>query len=110
MNKEELTRVIESHKKWFNGEKGERANLKGADLHEADLSRADLDFSCLPLWCGSFGVKVDSNIYTQILYHLCRMDVDDEECKAHQRMSRELANKAPVRERHGLPKLKEVGE
>jgi len=45
-----------------------------------------------------------------ILYHLCRMDVDDEECKAHQQMSRELANKAPVRERHGLPEIKEVEE
>jgi hypothetical protein len=55
-------------------------------------------------------MKIDRNIYTQILYHLCRMDVDDEECKAHQQMSSELANKAPVRERHGLPEIKEVGE
>jgi hypothetical protein len=81
------------------------ADLTGADLTRADLTGADLDFSVLPLWCGSFGMKVDRNIYTQILYHLCRLDVDDEECREHQKMSMELANKADVRERHNLREI-----
>ena len=37
-----------------------KADLRGADLRGADLRGADLDdFSCLPLWCGSFDMKVD---------------------------------------------------
>ncbi len=34
------------------------ADLMGAKLRDADLSRVDLDMSCLPLWCGSLGIKV----------------------------------------------------
>ena len=81
---------------------GERAELRGADLREADLSRADLrwanlnradlrwanlnraelrgadlrgvdlDFSCLPLWCGSLDAHFDDRQLYQIAYHLVR--------------------------------------
>lgn len=39
---------------------GERANLRGANI----------DFSCLPLWCGSLRVHFDNRQMIQILYHL----------------------------------------
>jgi len=43
MNKDELKKVLEKHKKWLScDDSGERANLREADLREADLSRADL--------------------------------------------------------------------
>jgi hypothetical protein len=115
MDKKELKQILENHRRWLNDEGGARAVLMEADLTGADLTNAnltnanltgaDLDFSVLPLWCGSFGMKVDRNIYTQILYHLCRLDVDDEECREHQKMSMELANKADVRERHNLREI-----
>ena len=46
------------------------ANLTGADLTWANLREADLDFSCLPLWCGSLKANFDDRFATQILYHL----------------------------------------
>lgn len=42
MNKKQLKVILESHKKWLEGEGGEKANLSGADLSGADLSGADL--------------------------------------------------------------------
>ncbi len=70
MTPTELTEILELHKKWLNDEEGgKRANLRGADLQVADLRWADLDFSCWPLWCGSFNVKVDKRIASQLAYH-----------------------------------------
>ena len=51
------------------------ANLQRADLREANLQGADLDLSCLPLWCGSFYMKVDDRFVLQLLCHLVRLDV-----------------------------------
>ena len=45
------------------------ANLRGADLSLADLSGANLDFSCMPLWCGSLLANMDDKQAIQILYH-----------------------------------------
>ena len=69
-----------------------RADLTGADLTDADLKRADLrgaylrganlDFSVLPLWCGSKGVQVDRRIAAQIAAHFCALDCDDPEYRA----------------------------
>ena len=43
MNKTELSRVLESHRKWLSGEKdGVRADLSGVDLSGVDLSGVDL--------------------------------------------------------------------
>jgi hypothetical protein len=43
MNKEELDKILDAHKKWLNDEKGgERADLHSANLIGADLGRADL--------------------------------------------------------------------
>ena len=92
-----LTKALEDHKKWLNGEVGgvradlweanlreadlRGANLRGANLWEADLREADLDFSVWPLWCGSIEAKVDRKLFVQLVYHLCAVGVDNEECK-----------------------------
>ena len=81
----ELKEILEKHKKWLNGkEGGVRADLRGADLSNADLRDADLsnadlrsaylrgadlDYSCLPLWCGSLYAHFDDCQIIQILYH-----------------------------------------
>ena len=50
----------------------EKANLKGANLEEANLKWANLDFSCLPLWCGSLSAHFDDKQLIQITYHLVK--------------------------------------
>lgn len=80
MEKEQLTEVLQKHKKWLDseGREGVRANLpcgadlryadlryanlrgadlRGADLRYADLRGADMDFAVLPLWCGGLCVR-----------------------------------------------------
>jgi len=52
------------------------ANLREADLQGADLRGADLDFSCWPLWCGSFGVIVDIDKIYQLALHICKCRVE----------------------------------
>lgn len=69
------------------------ANLAGANLKGANLKDANLDYSCWPLWCGSLrDVQIDKRIFAQLAYHLCRVIVDDDECKAAQRALYPIAN------------------
>jgi hypothetical protein len=68
------------------------ADLRGADLRGANLHRADLDFSCLPLWCGSFGMQVDSRFVRQLAAHLYRLKCDEPEGQAIQRLLRPARN------------------
>lgn len=42
MTKNELNKILENHKLWLNGEGGECANLRGADLRYANLYNIDL--------------------------------------------------------------------
>ena len=42
ISKKELEETLEKHKKWLNGEGGEKANLRFADLQNVDLRGADL--------------------------------------------------------------------
>lgn len=58
------------------------ADLKGADLRGADLRGANLDYSCLPLWCGSRGMIVDRRIAAQIAAHFCSLDCNDPDYQA----------------------------
>ena len=118
MTQNELNAILKAHKKWINGEEGGRrsalhgtdirgtdlmgkdlrgadlrgADLRGADLRGANLRGANLDYSCWPLWCGSLDVRVDRRIFCQLAYHLCRVIVDDEDCKEAQLMLGRLAN------------------
>ena len=55
------------------------ANLTKSNLSEANLSGADLDFSSLPLWCGSLKMKTDAKQRKQIAYHLASLFVNSEE-------------------------------
>ena len=68
------------------------ANLLAANLTGADIRGADIDYSCWPLWCGSLDVKIDRRIFCQLAYHLCRVIVDDDDCKEAQLMLGRLAN------------------
>ena len=94
MNQTVLDKIIENHKEWLrtDGKKGERAdlrsanlsyanlsyanlsdaNLSDADLRSADLRSADLDYSAFPLWCGGLDVHIDDRQAAQLLYHLLR--------------------------------------
>ena len=65
----------------------------GANLSRADLSDADLDFSCLPLWCGSFGIKVDDRLLHQLCYHICKLDSNTDDFKAVKTALTNYANK-----------------
>ena len=75
MTREELQEILDKHKKWLNDEDGgEKADLRGAnlsyaDLRGANLRDADLDYSCLPLWCGSLLANMDDRQVKQLLYH-----------------------------------------
>ena len=98
MNQDELNVILQKHKDWLDGEEGgiranltganlQGANLWGADLRDAnlrdaclwgaDLTGADMDYSCLPLWCGSKGMIVDRRIAAQIAAHFCALSCDD---------------------------------
>ena len=71
----------------------EDANLEYANLECANLKGANLDYSCWPLWCGSLrNVRIDKRIFAQLAYHICRVIVDDDECKAAQRALYPIAN------------------
>ena len=113
MTQNELDKILENHKKWLNGEDGgiraylwntdfrgahfrdaylRHADFLGADFRDADFRGANIDYSCWPLWCGSLDVKVDRRIFCQLAYHLCRVIVDDYECKEAQLRLGRLAN------------------
>ena len=47
-------------------------DLRGAYLCGANLRGANIDYSCLPLWCGSLDVHFDDRQLRQIAYHLVR--------------------------------------
>jgi len=55
------------------------ANLRGADLRGAYLTGANLDFSVWPFHCGSFGARVDYRLVSQLVAHITRLDIDDEQ-------------------------------
>ena len=67
-------------------------DFQGVDFQAADLRGANIDYSCWPLWCGSLDVIVDRRIFCQLAYHLCRVIVDDDDCKTAQLMLGRLAN------------------
>ena len=128
ITKDALSEILKKHLSWINDEPGgEKADLSYADLRSADLSCADLryadlsyadlrsadlsyadlrsanlDYSAFPLWCGSFGVKVDIRLGAQLAYHFCRLDTENEDVKKAQKALKILANK--------FHRVKECGE
>ena len=69
MTQEEFNAILENHKKWLEGNGGERANLKGANLCGANLRDANL---CGANLCGA-------NLRDAYLYgaNLCGADLRD---------------------------------
>ena len=136
MKKEELSEILEKHKKWLSEDGGKCADLRGADLTSANLRGADLrgaylyganlaytdltdailtsanlrwanlrganlngaiiDYSCLPLWCGSLYAHFDDSQLRQIAYHLVKAGLysknASEETKAELRKLIKFAN------------------
>ena len=64
------------------------ADLSNADLRYADLRGADLDYSCLPLWCGSLQAHFDDRQLKQIAYHLVKAGLHSQ--NASEETKREL--------------------
>ena len=91
-----------------------RANLSGADLSGADLSRANLDYSVLPLWCGSLKANFDDRQLVQIAYHLVKAGLGSkhasEETKAELAKLVDFANKFHRVEECGVISHYERGE
>lgn len=105
---EELQAILEKHRLWLDGDPGgERAdlananlrgadlqyvhlqcaNLRGADLQGANLRGAnllgaDLDYSVLPLWCGSLYAHFDDRQLRQIAYHLVQAGLHSKNANA----------------------------
>jgi uncharacterized protein YjbI with pentapeptide repeats len=73
------------------------ANLQGTNLQGTDLRGAKIDFSCFPLWCGSFNMKVDDNILEQLLTHIRRLDIS--KCSD---VNKKLVKKIPKRVEYKL--------
>ena len=82
------------------------ANLSGADLSDADLGKADIDYSCLPLWCGSLSANFDDRQLKQIAYHLVKAGLQSknasEETKTELRKLIPFANGFHRAEKCGL--------
>ena len=113
MNTEQLEKILEAHEKWLNDEEGGEkanlrdadlrnanlcgANLRNADLRYADLRGANLDYSCLPLWCGSLAADFDDRQIIQLIYHAVKAGLSSKntsnEVKEELSKLKALANK-----------------
>ena len=79
-----------------------KADLRGTDLRGADLRGTNLDFSCFPLWCGSFNIRVDDNIIEQLFTHIRRLDTSkcsEENKKLIKRIPKRVENKLKERQK-----------
>ena len=86
----------------------QEANLQGANLQYADLQGANLDYAGYELSCKTIGIIADSRLVSQLLYHLCQMDVQAcpewDELRNDERVIA-LANKSHVIDIYGLPEI-----
>ena len=86
------------------------ADLRWADLRGTDLRDANLDYCGFELSCKTIGIIADSRLVSQLLYHLCRMDVQDcpewDELRNDERVIA-LANQSHVvlHDFHDLPEI-----
>ena len=73
------------------------AILHYADLNGADLRGANLDYSCLPLWCGSLSANFDDRLIIQFVYHIVKSGLNStntsDEIKSELAKLIDLANK-----------------
>ena len=89
-----------------------RADLLGAILNGADLHGANLDYSCLPLWCGSLSANFDDRQIIQFVYHIVKSGLNStntsDEIKSELAKLIDLANKFHRADECG--KIKNQGE
>jgi hypothetical protein len=89
----------------------QEANLQEADLRGANLRDADLDYCGFELSCKTIDIKADKRLVSQLLYHLCRMDVQDcpewDELRNDGRII-DLANKSHVIDDYYLPEIEQT--
>ena len=93
MSPEQIKEILDNHEMWLAGKEGGKcANLRGADLRGANL-----DYSCLPLWCGSLSAHFDDIQIIQIVYHAVKAGLNSKnvsrEVKAELSKMIGLANK-----------------
>ena len=73
------------------------ASLSDANLSDADLCDANLDYSCLPLWCGSLSANFDDRQIIQFVYHIVKSGLNStntsDEIKSELAKLIDLANK-----------------
>ena len=85
------------------------ADLSGANLQGSDMRGANLDFTGHELSCKTIGITVDRRLVSQLLYHLCRMDVQDcpewDELRNDERVIA-LANQSHVIPIHDMAEIK----
>ena len=101
----------EAYLRWANLQ---GANLQGAYLRGAYLQEANLDYCGFNLSCKTIDINADKRLVSQLLYHLCRMNVSDcpewDELRNDERIIA-LANQSHVIPVHGLrPIEKETKE
>ena len=88
-----------------------RAYLRWAYLQGSDLRGANLDFTGHELSCKTIGITADRRLVSQLLYHLCRMDVQDcpewDELRNDGRII-DLANKSHVIDDYDLPEIEQT--
>ena len=80
-------------------------DLEGADLRHANLKGADIDYSCLPLWCGSLSADFDDRQLKQIAYHLVKAGLQSE--NASEEAKTELRKLIPFA--NGFHRVEECG-
>lgn len=91
---DKLNEILANHKLWIdsNSKYGNRA-----DLRDANLSGANLDYSCLPLWCGSLSANFDDRQIIQFVYHIVKSGLNStntsDEIKSELAKLIDLANK-----------------
>ena len=89
------------------------ANLQSANMRWADMQGANLDFAGYELSCNTIGIKVDTRMVSQLLYHLCRMNVANcpewDELRNDGRII-DLANKSHVIDDYDMPEIKQTKE
>ena len=88
------------------------ADLSGATLNDANLRGANLDYSCLPLWCGSLSANFDDRQIIQFVYHIVKSGLNStntsDEIKSELAKLIDLANKFHKVDECG--KIKNQGE
>ena len=129
MTQAEINEVLRLHKLWLSGEGAnlqradmrdadmQRADLRDADMRYADMQRADLrdadmrdadlDYSCLPLWCGSLTAHFDDRQLKQIAYHLVKAGLHSK--NASEETKRILSNPELVEFANGFHRVYECG-